>query len=67
MLLRRHDRAVAAVERFGSGEYGATVRDAGHPGANAGWAGRSCSMRLERVLVVGRPCDLPGGASSADP
>src|SRR5437764_1871297 len=62
---RCHDRAVAAVERFGPDDYGATVRDAGHPGANAGWAGRSCSMCLERELVVGRPCDLSGGASSA--
>ena len=26
---RFHDRAVAAVERFGLGEYGATVRDRG--------------------------------------
>jgi hypothetical protein len=25
------------------------------------------SMRLERVLVVGRPCDLSGCALSADP
>src|ERR1700733_12706162 len=61
------DRAVAAVERFGLGEYRATVRDEGHPGANAGREGRSYTLRLERVLVVGRPCDSPGCAASANP
>jgi hypothetical protein len=40
-----------------AGEYGATVRDEGHPGANAGRAGRSYTLRFERVLVLGRPCD----------
>jgi hypothetical protein len=54
----RRDRAVAAVQRFGLGEYGATVRDAGHPGVNVGWAGRSYTLRLERVFVVGRPLRL---------
>ena len=49
------DRAVAAVERFGLGEYGATVRDAGHPGVNAGRAGRCCTVGLEPELVLGRP------------
>jgi hypothetical protein len=33
---RAADRPVAAIERFGVGGYGATVRVAGHPGANAG-------------------------------
>jgi len=61
------DRLVAAVERFGVGEYGAIVRDEGHPGANAGRAGRSYTLRLERVLVVGGPCDSPGCAESANP
>jgi hypothetical protein len=31
------DWAVAAVVSFGLGEYGATVRDVGYLGANAGW------------------------------
>jgi len=46
--------------------YGATVRDRG-AGSEAGWAGRSCSVGWEPVLVGGRPCDLPGCAVRADP
>lgn len=45
------------LKRVGLGEYGATVRDAGHPGVNAGWAGRCCTVGLEPELVLGRPCD----------
>jgi hypothetical protein len=46
-----------------------TVRPSGqgHPGANAGRAGRNRSMGLEPALVLGRPCDSPGCASSANP
>jgi hypothetical protein len=50
-------RPVRAVFVVWAGEYGATVRDEGHPGANAGRAGRSYTLRFERVLVLGRPCD----------
>jgi hypothetical protein len=31
------------------------------------WAGRSCSLGCEPVLVVGRPCDWSGCAVSAYP
>jgi hypothetical protein len=46
-----------------------TVRPSGPRGIGSerGWAGRSYTLRFERVLVLGRPCDLPGCASSADP
>jgi hypothetical protein len=59
---RRLDAAASpdrlrAVFVVWAGEYGATVRDEGHPGANAGRAGRSYTLRFERVLVLGRPCD----------
>ena len=50
MSPRCHDRAVAAVERFGPGEYGATVRDAGHPGANAGWVADQATQALRRQV-----------------
>src|SRR5205814_3840173 len=53
-----HDQAVAAVERLGRGEYGATGQDEGHPGANAGCVGRSYTLRLERVLVNWPPLRL---------
>jgi hypothetical protein len=33
-------------------------RAAGCLGVNVGWAGRSYTLRFERVLVVGRPCDF---------
>jgi hypothetical protein len=60
-----HDRP-AAIGVWAD-QYGATVPDAGRPGANAGWAARSYTLRCERVLVLGRPRDLPGCASSANP
>jgi hypothetical protein len=64
---RALDRDVAAVERFGPGEYGATVRDRGiREQTQAGQAGVR-SMRFERELVLGRPCDSPGCAVSANP
>jgi hypothetical protein len=46
-----------------------TVRPSGSRGVGSerGWAGRSYTLRFERELVLGRPCDLPGCASSADP
>jgi hypothetical protein len=46
-----------------------TVRPSGTgaSGSNAGWVGRSYTLGFEPVLVVGRPCDLPGCAASANP
>jgi hypothetical protein len=46
-----------------------TVRPSGPRGIGSerGWAGRSYTLRFERVLVLGRPCDLPGCALSANP
>jgi hypothetical protein len=57
-----NDRAVAAVERFGLGEYGATVRDVGYLGANAGWQG---TQNPEAPRALTRP--LPRLRSAADP
>jgi hypothetical protein len=46
--------------------YGVTVRDRGILGERA-WAGRWCTVGCEPALVVGRPCDSPGCAVSANP
>jgi hypothetical protein len=46
--------------------YGATIRDRG-TGSTKVWAGRSCTLSCELVLVGGRLCDSPGCAESADP
>jgi hypothetical protein len=49
------------------GGYGATVRERGiREQTRAGQAGDR-TMRFERELVLGRPCDSPGCASSANP
>jgi hypothetical protein len=46
--------------------YGETIRDRG-AWEHVEWAGRSYTMSRELVLVVGRPCDPPGCAASANP
>lgn len=50
----------------GGPPYGETVRNRGICEESV-WAGRSCSMGCEPVLVDGRPCDLSGCAVSANP
>jgi hypothetical protein len=60
-----HDRRAARGVQ--AGEYGATVRDGGiREQAQAGQAVQR-SMGFEPALVLGRPCDSPGCAASADP
>ena len=46
--------------------YGATIRDGG-AGSMKVWAGRSRTLSCELVFVVGRLCDSPGCAESANP
>lgn len=60
-----HDRPDARGVQ--AGEDGATVRDGGiREQTQVGQAVQS-SMGFEPELVLGRPCDLPGCAASADP
>jgi len=47
--------------------YVTTIRDKGHRGSTNEWAGPSYTMSRELELVVGRPCDPPGCAASANP
>jgi len=47
--------------------YGATVRDGGIREQTQVGQAVQRSMGFEPVLVLGRPCDSPGCAQSADP
>ncbi len=49
------------------GEYGATVRDGGIREQTQAGQAADRSMDRESELVLGRPCDSPGCAASADP
>ena len=60
-----HDRLDALGVR--AGEYGATVRDGGIWEQTQVGQAVHRSMGFEPVLVLGRPCDLPGCAASANP
>jgi hypothetical protein len=52
--------------RVGVGVYGRRTWDRGF-WENACWAGRYSSIGCEPELFIGRPCDLPGCAASANP
>jgi hypothetical protein len=58
------DAAFGPAAGFGW-QYGATVRDRGVGGTSLGRPIYSLSCEL--ALVLGRPCDLPGCAASANP
>jgi len=49
------------------GEYGATVRDRGIREQTQVGQAVLRSMGFDPVLVLGRPCDSPGCAASANP
>ena len=74
------DLAIEPFERVGIGYASLAFRRGGReagrvvfgqPGQGSSehgrWAGRCHSMSCELALVVGRPCDPPGCAASADP
>ena len=62
--------SIAGAEVSAAGEEpaadGATIRDGG-AGSMKVWAGRSRTLSCELVFVVGRLCDSPGCAESANP
>jgi hypothetical protein len=59
-------RCQCSAVLYSSVAYGATIRDRG-TGSTKVWAGRFRTLSCELVFVVGRLCDSPGCAESADP
>ncbi len=66
-VCNRHDIAGASRSRAEWFERMVCPSGTWGTGEHFGWAGRFYTMIRELVLVVGRPCDPPGCAASANP